>query len=67
MRVPDVLIYDEIQERKRKDGGLQPLHLPLYQPEPEEWREEEDESEEESDSERGVVIIDMNTGLDIAD
>jgi hypothetical protein len=68
MRVPDALIYDEIQERKRKDGGLQPLHLPLYQPEPEDWhREEDEESEEEPESERGVVIIDMNTGLEIDD
>lgn len=69
--IPDYLIYDELKEREenRRDSGLQPLHLPLYQPDPEDWhrRREEEDSQNEETSERGVIIIDMNTGLDIAD
>lgn len=69
--IPDYLIYDELKEREqnRRDNGLQPLHLPLYQPEPEDWRrrQEEESSNDEETSERGVIIIDMNTGQETAD
>lgn len=58
--IPDYLIYDELKRREERelDGGLQPLHLPLYQPELEEpVREDRDEDEPS----RGVIIIDMNS------
>lgn len=68
--IPDYLIYDELKERDehRRDGGLEPLHLPLYRPDVDDWRRdhEEDESQDEETTERGVIIIDMNTGLEIA-
>ena len=68
MVIPDYLVYDELRERQERDGdgGLQPLHLPLYQPEMGERRSEPEDSSEEK-SERGVLIIDMNTGVVIAD
>ncbi len=67
MQIPDYLIYDEYKRREdRRDDGLQPLHLPLYQPE-DRWEEPQQDSEEEENSERGVIIIDMNTGVEIDD
>jgi len=66
MQIPDYLIYDDIERRKRRrehDSGLQRLELPLYDPQAREPVEDEDDAE---DSNRGVTIIDMNTGLEIA-
>lgn len=62
MVIPDYLIYDELRRREEaeRDGGLLPLHLPLYQPEIDDLPRERDERDEEA--ERGVIIIDMNTG-----
>lgn len=69
MFVPDYLIYDEYKKREenRREDGLQPLHLPLYQPDVDPtWPHRDDESQDD-ESERGVIIIDMNTGMEIAD
>lgn len=65
MRIPDYLIYDEMQRREEqeRDGGLVPLHLPLYSPELEERPSDEDDAGDEQDSNRGVIIIDMNGGM----
>lgn len=67
MNIPDYLIYDELKRRRERqpDGGLKPLHLPLYQPEPEEVPRDDDS--EESDVDRGVIIIDMSSGLEVVD
>ena len=57
----DILIYDEMRRREEReiDGGLQPLHLPLYRPE----HDDEPRSNRSDDDEpsRGVIIIDMNS------
>lgn len=68
--IPDYLVFDELKHReeRRREGELQPLHLPLYQPEMDEWRDRPEEDDHESESEapkRGVIIIDMNTGLEL--
>lgn len=59
---PDILIYDEMRRREEReiDGGLQPLHLPLYRPEIEDEEPRSSYGEDEAPS-RGVIIIDMNT------
>lgn len=65
--IPDYLIYDELKRREERDidGGLVPLHLPLYEPELEEtaedWRDEDDAPS------RGVIIMDMNSGFEVSD
>lgn len=61
--IPEYLVYDELRRREEaeRDGGLVPLHLPLYYPDFDE-RPEERPQEEETDAPRGVVIIDMNSG-----
>lgn len=63
--LPEDLIYDEL--KRQREGQWQPeaLELPLYIPayEPRHEREEEEES---SSDKRGVIIIDMNEGCDIA-
>ena len=48
--IPDYLIYDELKRREEHDidGGLQPLHLPLYEPEFDELPREEREDDEPS-------------------
>ena len=60
MFIPDYLVLDELKRRDEaeRDGGLQPLYLPLYEPE---LREEPSLEERSEERDRGVVIIDMNS------
>ena len=62
--IPDYLIYDELQRRRDRDREWEPepLRLPLYAPEVPDRRDEEQEEDESPP--RGVIIIDMNKGMD---
>jgi hypothetical protein len=63
--LPEDLIYDEF--KRQREGQWQPeaLELPLYVPTHEPRRQRDEEDEEVTDR-RGVIIIDMNDGVDIA-
>jgi len=65
MVIPDYLIYDELLEREERGREvLEPLYLPLYRPEIDD-RPQESEAEDDDALERGVIIIDMNTWLEV--
>lgn len=69
--IPDYIIYDELRRRRQQEEqDQQPavLELPLYSPEivryydeQREREEREDEERDPSSSDRGVVIIDIDS------
>lgn len=70
MHIPDYIIFDDIRRREEaeRDGGLQPLHIPLYAPEALERPEYHPHSNDEDDApKRGVVIIDMDSLVEVTD